>query len=150
MALYTIAREGVTPVAGDVLLALTTGADEFCKVVEVAVGGEATVSTINRMTVRRSTTNGLSPVAQTPAKMSPTSPISYTDGATSFGTQPVTAAAPAIWTYALNVFGGLVRWVAAPGQELIVEGSVAGNSQVSLESSVGTGIVSCQLVFEDV
>lgn len=146
---YAAAREGATPVAGDVLLALTTAVDELARVSEVSVGGEATASAVNRMAVRRSTTNGVTPTAQTPSKMSPTSPASYTSGATTFTTQPVTAAAPAIWTYALNVFGGVVRWVAAPGQELIIEGATVGSSEISLESSSGTGLLSCQIVHED-
>ena len=150
MAQYMIAREGVTPTAGDMLLSLTTGLQEIAKVNEIGVGGEATSSTVNRMAVRRSTTNLVTPTAQTPAKASSTSPAAYTDAATTAGTQPVTAAAPAIWTYALNVFGGLLRWVAAPGQELIIQGATAGNNELSLESAAGAGIISTQIVFEEV
>lgn len=149
MAAYVVAREGVTPTAGNMLLSLTTGLEEIARVNEVHVGGEATSSTVNRMAVRRSTTNLVTPTAQTPAKMSPTSPAAYTSGATTAGTEPVTAAAPAIWTYALNVFGGIIRWVAAPGQELYVMGATAGSNEVSLESSSGTGALSCQMVFEE-
>ncbi len=151
MAFYVVAREGVTPVAGDVLLALTGDAvSEVGRINEVSVGGESGASNVNRMAVRRSTTNGVGPTTQTPAKMSPSSPAAYLSGATTFTTtQPSTAAAPAIWTYSLNTFGGVVRWVAAPGQELWVVGSAAGNSEVSLESSSGIGVISCQLVFEE-
>lgn len=150
MAFYVIAREGVTPVAGAMLLSLTTGLQEIARINEVSIGGEATSSTVNRMAVRRSTTNLITPTAQTPAKMSSTSPAAYTDAATTAATEPVTAAAPAIWTYALNVFGAVVRWVAAPGQELLIQGATAGNNEASLESSSGTGLHSCQMVFEEI
>jgi hypothetical protein len=150
MAQYIVAREGVTPVAGDVLLALTTGADELSLITEVAITGEATSSTVNRMAIRRSSTNGTTPTAQTPAKASPTSPAAYTSAATTFSAQPTTAAAPAVWTYALNVFGGIARWVAAPRQEIVIEGATAGSSEVSLESSNGTGQLSAQIMFEEV
>ena len=150
MAFYIIAREGVTPVAGDMLLSLTTGLQEIARTNEVSIGGEATTSTVNRMAIRRSTSNLTSPTAQTPAKVSSTSPAAYTDAATTATGQPTTAAAPAIWTYALNVFGGVVRWVAAPGQELLVQGATAGNNEYSLESSSGTGAISCQMIFEEI
>lgn len=146
---YAIAREGVTPVAGNVLLALISGADEAYRVTEVSVGGEATSSTVNRMVVRRSTTNGSTATAQTPAELAILGPASVIDGATTFMTEPTTAAAPGLWTYALNVFGGVVRWVAAPGQEIYGYGNTAGNNEVSLESSSGTGVISCQVLYEE-
>lgn len=147
---YISAREGVTPIAGEVLLAHTTEVDEIARLTEVSIGGEATASTVNRMAIRRSSTNGITPTAQTPAPASPTSPASYTSVATTFATQPVTVAAPALWTYALNVFGGVVRWVAAPGQEIWLEGATVGNAELSLESSSGVGLLSCQIIHEDI
>jgi hypothetical protein len=146
---YVTAREGVTPVAGDELLALTAATDKMARVREVAVMGEATASGVNRMAVRRSTTNAITPTAQTPAKISPTSPAAAITAATTHTTQPVTAAAPALWTYALNAFGGIVRWVAAPEDEMWIEGGTAGNNEVSLESSSGTNLVSCQMIHEE-
>ena len=150
MAFYVIAREGVTPVAGAMLLSLTTGLQEIARVNEIFIGGESTSSTVNRMAVRRSTTNLITPTAQTAAKMSSTSPAAYTDAATTATTEPVTAAAPAVWTNSENTFGGVVRWVAAPQQELLVQGATAGNNELSLESSSGTGVISCQIVFEEI
>lgn len=149
MPSYMTAREGVTPVAGDVLLALTTGLEELSRITEVSVEGEATATAVNRMAVRRSTTNGVTPTAQTPSKGTPMSQAAYTSGATTFGTQPTTAAAPALWSYALNVHGGIVRWVASPYQELYLIGATAGNNEASLESSAGTGVVTCQIVHEE-
>lgn len=150
MALYAIAREGATPVAGAMLLGITTGLQEIAQVNEVSIGGEATTSTVNRMAIRRSTTNLTTPTAQTPSKMSTTSPAAYSDCATTATGEPTTAAAPAIWTYALNVFGGVIRWVAAPGQALLVQGATAGNNELTLESASGTGVISCQMLFEEI
>ena len=132
------------------LLSLTTGLQEIARANEISIGGEATSSTVNRFAVRRSTTNLTTPTAQTPAKMSSTSPAAYTDAATTATGEPTTAAAPAIWTYALNVFGGVIRWVAAPGQELLVQGATAGSNEYTLESSSGTGVISTQIVFEEI
>lgn len=150
MAMYVIAREGATPVAGNMLLSLTTGLQEIAQATEVSIGGEATASTVNRMAIRRSSTNLTTPTAQTPAKMSTTSPAAYTDAATTATGEPTTVAAPAIWTYALNVFGGVIRWAAAPGQALLAQGATAGNNEYTLESSSGAGVISCQIVFEEI
>lgn len=150
MALYATAREGVTPVAADVLQALTTGLEEIGRIGLITVQGESAASNINRMAVRRSTTNGTSPTAQTPSKLSPTSPAAYIAGATTFSGQPTTAAAPAIWTRAFNTFGGVIQWTAAPGQELWIMGATAGSNEVSLESSSGTGVISTEIVHEEI
>lgn len=149
MSHYAVAREGATPVANETLLALTTAANEQGMIDEIFIGGEATSSTVNRMVLRRSTTNGTSATTQTPSEMDVRSSAALVQGATTWTTEPTTAAAPAIWTTALNVFGGVVRWVAAPGQELVIQGATAGNSEVSFESASGTGDVSCQIVFEE-
>ena len=150
MAVYQIAREGATPVAGNMLLGLTTGLQEIAMVTEVSIGGEATTSTVNRMVVRRSTSNLTTPTAQTPSKASSTSPAAYTDAATTATGEPTTAAAPGIWTYSGNMFGGTWRWAAAPGQQLLIQGATAGNNEITLESASGTGLLSCQIVFEEV
>lgn len=151
MAKYVIAREGVTPVAGDMLLSLTTGLQEIARVCEIRIGGEAASSTKNRMAVRRSGTNLITPTAQTPAKKSSTSPAAYTDAATTAGTQPVTAAAPAIWTESLDAHGNTVHWIAADDEDdLLVQGATAGNNEMSLESSSGTGALSAEMVFKEV
>lgn len=132
------------------LLGLTTGLQEIAQVGEVSIGGESTASTVNRMAVRRSTSNLTTPTAQTPSKAASTSPAAYTDGSTTATGEPTTAAAPAIWTYALNTFGGVIRWVAAPGQQLLIQGATAGNNEITLESSSGTGLISCQMLFEEI
>ena len=150
MAKYMTAREGVTPVAADMLLSLTTGLQEIDKVEEIRIGGEATTSTKNRMAVRRSTTNLITPTAQTPAKKSSTSPAAYTDAATTATTQPVTAAAPAIWTESIDAHGNTVHWIAADEEDaLLVQGATAGNNELSLESSSGTGVVSLEMVHRE-
>lgn len=155
MPQYIQSAETPTVTAGDVILALTTGLEELSRITEIAFGGEATASAVNRYAVRRSTTNGVTPVAQTAAKGTPMSQAAYTSGAVKVGatqaftTQPVTAAVPGLWTYSMNAFGGVIRWVAAPGQEIYIIGATAGNNEVSSESSSGTSAISHQLVFEE-
>ena len=50
-----------------------------------------------------------------------------------------------------NAFGGVVRWLAAPGQEVVMFGASASFGEVSLSArSGGGGIASAHLIFETV
>jgi hypothetical protein len=150
---YAVAREGVTPVADATLLAGitdTAAVNEIVRINEIFLGGEATASAVNRYVLRRATTVGSLPTAQTPAELSSSGPAAQTAWATTWGTQPITASAPAVWTAAMNAFGGVIRWVAAPQQEILCSGAVAADQQVSLESASGTSVMSCQILFEEI
>ena len=150
---YAIAREGVTPVVNETLLALMSNAEPvsiIARINEIFLGGEATASAVNRYVLRRASTEGATPVAQTPAELSSSGPAAQVAAATTWTTEPTTVAAPAAWTAAMNAFGGIIRWVAAPGQEILLTGAVEADKQVSLESAAGTSVLSCQLVFEEI
>lgn len=150
MAVYGIGRQAVTPVAAAMLLSLTTGLQEIAKTKSITVDGHASSDAKNTMAYLRSTTNLVTPTAQTPSKHSSTSPAAYTDAATTATTEPVTAAIPALWERGLQAFGGQVRQDYGPGDELIIQGATAGNNEVSLESTVGTSVVTCHIDFEEV
>lgn len=151
MAQYIVGREGLTvPASPAPIITLKSAANIVARVNEIFIGGEAVTSTVNRLAMRRSTTDGVTPTAQTPAKASSSQPAAQSTSATAFGTNPTLAAAPAIWATALNVFGGIVRWVAAPGQELYVQGATAGNDEIGLYGPSGTGAITNQMVFEEI
>jgi len=150
---YVIAREAVTPVANETLLAMHTNAAAASinsRINEIFVGGEATAAVVNRYVLRRVSTLGITPTAQVPAELSSSSPAAQVTAATTFATEPVTVAAPAVWTAAMNAFGGVIRWVAAPGQEILNTSAVLADLQVSFENAAGISIISCQIVFEEV
>jgi hypothetical protein len=97
---YAVAREGVTPVADATLLAGitdTAAVNEIVRINEIFLGGEATASAVNRYVLRRATTVGSLPTAQTPAELSSSGPAAQTAWATTWGTQPITASAPAVF-----------------------------------------------------
>lgn len=151
MAKYIASRETVTPVAAAMLLSFTTGLQEICKVTEIRIGGSAASSTKNLFAMRRSTSNLTTPTAQTPAKKSSTSPAAYTDVATTASGEPTTAAAPAIWSEALDMHGNTIHWIAPEEADaLLVQGATAGNNEMSLESTTGTGAGTIEVVFEEV
>ena len=51
---------------------------------------------------------------------------------------------------AYNAFGGIVRWVAAPGEEIGVLGNTASFGEVSLSAFTGgtPGLMSAHMIFE--
>ncbi len=50
-----------------------------------------------------------------------------------------------------NAFGGLVRWQAAPGEEITMVGVTASYGEVSLSAfTAGAGIISAHIIFEPI
>lgn len=130
----------------------TWAATGVARIIEVFIGGEATSSTVNRMAHRRALN------ANTPTNVAPM----YTGGVSIQGAanaqQYVVATGGPFATnlpnghllnLAFNAFGGVVRWVAAPGEELYQFGTANNNSETFLASISGTGIVSDHIIFEE-
>ena len=157
-ALYSTAVSGWTPVAhadGASSLAdnsyhgLRTETSNQIRITEVFIGGEATSSTVNRMSLRRLSTNGSTPTNRTPAPLNPWSAASAANHYVAATTGPTIASTVHLLDLALNVFGGIIRWVAHPGEEIYALNSTASNGEVALDSISGTGVVSTNLVFEE-
>lgn len=149
MPFFTAAREGATPVAGNMLLGATTGLQEIGLLRSWSVDGEAASAGINRMAWRRSTANLTTPTAQTPADRGPSGSAPYIDYSTTATGEPTTAAAPAIVTRALQSYGQAI-YMAWPGLDApIIQGATAGNNEITLESSSGTNVISTEAVFEE-
>lgn len=158
MAQYTTAAAGWTPVnhadgasslANNSYQSLRAVAASTDRVTEVFVGGEASSSTVNRMAVRRNSTNGATPGSGTPAPLSPLSAASAAQGYVTAATGPTIASTGHLLNLAFNSFGGVIRWVAAPGQELYCTTATAPNSELTFDSVAGTGAVSSHLIFEE-
>lgn len=165
MPMYTSAYPNLTPVAaaqGSTLLTSngylgvrTTAATNAIRLVEVFIGGEATSSTVNRMALRRHSSNSATPAAgagQVNTTPSPISPWSVASTHATFGaatTNPTTANLNALHVMSFNPFGGVIRWVAAPGEEVWVATNTANNSEVSVTSMSGTGLVSVSVIAEE-
>ena len=159
MAEYQCARTAYTPTATADNVAYTANGFEayvaaaapaIARINEVMEGGEATSSTVNVMALRRDSTATATPTAKTPQKLNPSSPA---NGGTyhQTGTTPGTPAnATHLLNLSLNVFGGIVRWVAAPGQEIYLIGGSSGNSEAGLSAVSGTpGAMSSHFIVEE-
>ena len=112
------------------------------RILEIIVGGEATSSAVNRVLVQRAGTAITANTVITPEKFNSRSPAAAgTYGKA--GTQAL--AGNAMLVLAFNAFGGFVRWVAAPGEEMYYVNSEV----ISMRSGAGTSTVSSTLVFEE-
>lgn len=148
MAFYNASASGFTPAVATVSLGLTSTATSMHRVVEWFLGGEATSSTVNRMVVGRSTTVGTTSTAITANKNNNRSAASTASCWTAYSTQPAFATVNQA-TLAFNAFGGVVRWVAAPGEEMYVVGGTAADTELSLRSAAGVGVMSADMHYED-
>lgn len=158
MAQYNYSASGWTPVAhADAASALANNSYHALRAVaastdrvnEVFIGGEATSSTVNRMALRRNSTNAATPGAGVPAPLNPLSAASAAQGYPTATTGPTIASTGHLLNLAFNAFGGVIRWVAAPGQEIYITTATAPNSELTLDSISGTGTVSTHIIFEE-
>lgn len=158
MAQFNTALAGWTPVAhadGASALAnasyqaVRTTTASTIRIIEVFVGGEATSSTVNRMALRRLSTNATTPTDVVPGALNPLSAASVSQGYSAASTGPTVASTNHLLNLAFNAFGGIIRWVAAPGEEIWGTAQTAPNGQIVLDSISGTGVVSTHIIFEE-
>jgi len=164
MARWTATRNNWTPVAvGDTanmtaagFMALQGGSStQRINLLEVYMGGLSSVAAPAQMLVARdstvfsgSTSNAVKVVSLDPATAALAAPPLGQDvGST---TLPQRSSTLYLLTLGFNAFGGIVRWVAAPGEEVGILGNTESFGEVSLSSaSTGTpGLMSSHFVFE--
>lgn len=125
----------------DLLFGKAAAAGQF-RILELIIGGEATASAVNRIGVGQTAATLASNANVTPEKFNTRSPAA----AGTYGNAN-TGALTAGWmlVLAFNAFGGFIRWVAAPGEEMY-----AVNAEViSVRSLSGTSTVSGTMIFEE-
>lgn len=125
-------------------------------VFEIYMGGQAGASSPSLMIFSRDSTVQATPTAlttgQSDAAFDPASaalaapPISFTASTT----KPQRSATLGLLNLSYNAFGGIVRWVAAPLEEIGVLGNTASLGEVSLSAySGGTpGLTGAHIVYE--
>ena len=122
---------------------------------EVYMGGLAAASAAAQMIVARDSTvfSGATSNAARLAALDPATaalaapPLVQNVGST---TLPQRSSTLYLLQLAFNAFGGIVRWVAAPGEELGLLGNTASFGEISLSSAAsGTpGLMSSHFIFE--
>lgn len=163
MARWTGGLNNFTPVAvadttsftNSGYLALQGGSStQRINVLEVYMGGLASSSAPAQMIFARDSTVGatsltgaIGPVSLDGASAALAAPpVVFTSSTT----KPQRSATLQLLMLGFNAFGGIVRWVAAPGEELGLLGNTASLGEMSLSSaSTGTpGLMNSHFIFE--
>lgn len=161
MALYNAAAQAWTPgnhadgasaLANASYHAIRTAAStDTVRTVEVFIGGEASSSAINRMMLRRTTTLVATPTNVAPAPLNIFSVAAVAQGFAAATTGPTIATTNHLLNLSMNAFGGIVRWVAAPGEEIWSTGTTQPNAEQVLSSGAASaGAVSDHIIFEEI
>lgn len=125
-------------------------------VLEVYMGGQAGASTPTFMVLARDSTVNITPTAlttgqkdaaldaSTAALAAP--PVAFVAASTN----PQRSSTLGLLNLSYNAFGGIVRWVAAPGEEISVLGNTASLGEVSLSAYTGgtPGLMGAHIVYE--
>lgn len=112
------------------------------RVLEVRFTGQATATAAQQTRVVRPTTAGATPTALTLGFPSPNFVSPKAGMASAWTTQPVLPASGVgdLLNESWNAYGGLVRWLAAPGEEILVfQNMLTGQLSCRDVTSNGTG-----------
>ena len=119
---------------------------------EVYIGGEeASASNPTTMKLARDSTvaaTGISGNTNALLDGSGTAPGTIAVFGNVSTTKPQRSATLQLLNLAFNAYGGIVRWVAAPGSEISVVGNTASLGEISLSSITGTGKSSGHIIYE--
>ena len=123
-------------------------------VIEVYCGGQATSSTVNYVQIARDSTVAASTnTLIAGAKNAALSPFTAALAAAPFATTnaatlPQRSSTLGLLNLSFNAFGGIVRWVAAPGEEIGIYGNAASLGEVSLSTTSGAGPMGTHIIYE--
>lgn len=153
----TATTDGTTFTNGTAMSLDNSSATAYFEVLEIYIGGQAAASTINLMQFARNTAVATTPTLASGASDGPTrnytanlsSTIACATNGTTMGAR-TTANTVSRLNLSLNTFGGIVRWVAAPGEEWGVLGTSANASSSSLSGFNGftTGPMGAHIIYE--
>jgi hypothetical protein len=134
------------------------GAAQLLNVLEIQINGQAAVSAVNIMMFARdlvlaatptalAAPNGDGPLHTATAALA-LPPITCVAAAT--GPSRTNTALTARLNLSLNAFGGITRWVAAPGEEWSILGNAVSVSESSLSAFTGgsVGLIGSHIIYE--
>lgn len=145
MASYGAYVRGIPPSVTDDNIGVTAGTGKSGKIIEVSWGGESTTTTAMQTRVARSSGQTGATTVVTAAKLHPNSPANGMVFESTFATTQPTLDTGDLFATSWNSHGGVVRWLAAPGEEFILIGA-ATETVISCRNGVGTGVSSYGLV----
>lgn len=164
-ARYSLSTSSVTPtatadttnLANTTYLGILQGGNATMRLnlAEIYMGGEAAAaSSPSLMVLARDSTVGATVVAGSTRSAlldaSGTAPATTAVSGNSATTLPQRSATLHLLHLSFNAYGGIVRWVARPGEEPSVVGNTASLGEVSLSAFTGgtTGAMSSHILYE--
>lgn len=123
-----------------------------CRINEVYIGGEDTASNPSQFILARTSTISVGALSVGNLALldvnaqAPTTAPSW--GSTAATTFPQRSSTLYLLQPSLNTFGGIARWQARYGEEIVVQGATATAGEVILSAKVGTGKTSGHILFE--
>lgn len=165
MAKWSFSNPSWTPVAVADTTTMTANGACFLQggsstqkltVLEVAMTGMAGASAPTLMTLARDSTVGVTSITLgTNGKNAALDPATAALAAAqvagfSATTMPQRSSTLSLLQLGINAFGGIFRWVAAPGEEITVLGNTASLGEVSLSAFTGgtPGLMQSHIIYE--
>lgn len=165
MSKFTFAIPTWTPVAVADTIAMTNAgycalvgasSTQISDLIEVYLGGQAGASSPAIMMLAHDSTIAVTPTALAapntivPLKFETAALAAPVVGMVAAGTGPLRHATSKLLNLSFNAFGGIVRWVAAPGEEPNIVGNTAAGGEVSLSAFTGgtPGLLGSHIIFE--
>jgi hypothetical protein len=165
MAKRSLSNSGLTPTAtADTTAILDSthlgviqggSSTQRVNILEVQMGGQAGASSPSLMVLARDSTvaatvthgTGSRDAALDAATAALAAPPVVGNAHT---TDPQRSSTLHLLQLAFNAFGGIIRWVAAPGEEISIVGNTASLGEVSLSAFTGgtTGAMSSHIIYE--
>jgi hypothetical protein len=161
MAKYSMTWQGTTAVVvADTNAYTDAGYEGFLQggsatmrlvVSEVYIGGEDTASTVNTIVLARDSTVGATAISGNKNAVldaSNTAPGTVAVFGNTSTTKPQRSSTLHLLQLSMNSFGGIVRWVAAPGNEITVVTATQPLGEISISHVAGTGKTSGHIIYE--
>jgi hypothetical protein len=141
---YSLSRSNTALSTTADWLTILANANRSLRIIELSFGGMATASAANEVMLMRSTSGATGSAAVAAVPLHSNAPAAAFTNFTAWVTQPT--AGGVLLRIPVNANGGVYRWVARPGQEIIVPA----NTQVSIRSAVGASNVTGHVIVEEV
>lgn len=143
MAQYSVSRSNVTLNTANDWMTFISPTNRRIRLVEIEIGGMGTASAANELNVARSTGGTTGGGALTSEPLEPDSAAAGTLVYTTWSAQPTVG--NSLLRLPVNANGGINRWVARPGSEIIARNL----GQLSLRPAVGTSNISGHVIYEE-
>lgn len=146
---YNSVLETSTVSTTDAIFTVAAASSRKCILHEVSVGGEGTASAREEVMVSRVSAAGTGAATnQTPEKADPLSAAAGYTATTTYATTQPTASTVKMIRLSCNANGGIYRWVAKPGQEILIGNASADNVTMYFATATAADF-SCHIAVED-